>query len=200
MGRRQVAAKTIRPANRRGYLTAPRVARIAPGMRYRLLSVVALVSLSGCVHQHERGQLAAESPEFDVAQFFNGQTEGTGTFHRGLRRVKQMVVRGTGRAVDDRLVLTQRVLIEDEPPRSRTWDLHRVAPGQWRGTITDSPKPVTLVVTGNAAHIRYPSGTGMRVDQWIYLQPDGRTAVNRMSVMKFGAKFARIEETIRRLD
>jgi hypothetical protein len=39
----------------------------------------------------------------------------------------------------------------------------------------------------------------MSVDQYIYLQPGGRLALNRMSVNKIGITFATIEETIRRV-
>lgn len=155
--------------------------------------------LAGCGSQSGR-EFAARTPAFDAAAFFAGTTEGTGTLHRVLRRDKTMVVRGTGRYVDGRLLLTQRILIEGEPPSRRTWDLHRVAPGQWRGTLSDGSGPVTLVSAGNTLRIRFRTSGGLRVDQWLYLRPDGRTALNRMKITRLGARFASIDETIRHLD
>lgn len=164
-----------------------------------LLSALLALALAACGH-HPGREFAAATPEFDAAAFFAGETEGIGTLHRVLRRPKRTVVRGTGRYVDGRLLLTQRILIQDEPPMRRTWDLHRVAPGQWRGTLTDGSGPVTVVSQGNTLHIRFSTGTGFAVDQWIYLQPDGRTALNRTLITKFGTDWAKVDETIRHLD
>lgn len=164
-----------------------------------ILPALLTLTLAACGH-HPGREFAAEAPAFDAATFFAGQTEGVGTLHRVLRRPKTMVVRGTGRYVDGRLLLTQRILIQDEPPRSRTFDVHRVAPGQWRGTLSDGSGPVTMVSDGNTLHIRYPDGTGYVVNQWLYLQPDGKTAINRTQVTSFGDDWARIDETIRHLD
>ena len=38
------------------------------------------------------------------------------------------------------------------------------------------------------------------IEQWITIQPGGRTARNRMVFRKFGMKVASAEETIRRVD
>jgi hypothetical protein len=107
---------------------------------------------------------------------------------------------GSGRAVDGRLLLTQRILIQDQPPVTRTLDLHQVAPGQWRGTITDGSGPLTAVADGNMLHVRYPTGTGYSVEQWMYLRRDRRTVVNRMQIKSFGTDWGQVEETIRRVD
>jgi hypothetical protein len=37
-------------------------------------------------------------------------------------------------------------------------------------------------------------------EQWIYLQPGGRTALNRMRLTKLGITVGRLDETIRKLD
>jgi hypothetical protein len=165
----------------------------------RLLLTFPLLALAACGH-HPGREFAAQTPAFDAASFFAGETEGVGTLHRVLRRPKQMVVRGTGRYVDGRLLLTQRILIQDEPPRSRTFDLHRVAPGQWRGTLSDGSGPVTIVSQGNELHMRYPDGTGYAVNQFLYLRPDGRTAIDRTQVTSFGDDWAKIDATYRHLD
>ena len=164
-----------------------------------ILLALPLLALAACGH-HPGREFATQAPAFDAAAFFAGQTEAVGTFHRVLRRPKKMVIRGTGRYVDGRLLLTQRILIQDEAPRSRTFDLHRVAPGQWRGTLSDGSGPVTIVSDGNMLHIRYPDGTGYAVNQFLYLNADGRTAIDRTQVTSFGDDWAKIDGTYRHLD
>lgn len=156
--------------------------------------------LGGCTYEPLGIEAAAAGPEFDPGAFFSGQTEGVGKLHRVFHRPKQMVTRGSGRYVEGRLLLTQRILIQDQPPVTRTLDLHRVAPGQWRGTISDGSGPLTAVTEGNMLHVRYPTGTGYSVEQWLYLRRDRRTAVNRMQIKSLGTDWAQVEETIRRLD
>ena len=41
---------------------------------------------------------------------------------------------------------------------------------------------------------------GVQAEQWIYLQPDQRTALNRMRITKLGVTVAQIDETIRKID
>ena len=41
---------------------------------------------------------------------------------------------------------------------------------------------------------------GLKVDQKLTLQSDGRTLLNRLKVEKFGVRVATVEETIRKLD
>ena len=51
---------------------------------------------------------------------------------------------------------------------------------------------------GNRLHLAYKMKNGMGVEQWIYLQPGGQVALNRMRVTKFGVPVATLEETIRK--
>lgn len=162
--------------------------------------VVLVSSVSGCTYEPLGIEAKADGPQLDPVVFFAGQTQGEGKLHRVFHRPKRMVVLGSGRAVEGRLLLTQRILIQDMPPVSRTLDLHQVAPGQWRGTITDGSGPLTAVADGNMLHVRYPTGTGFSVDQWMYLRRDRRTVVNRMQIKSFGTDWGQVEETIRRVD
>ena len=41
---------------------------------------------------------------------------------------------------------------------------------------------------------------GMTMEQWIYLQPEGRTALNHATVRMFGVAVARLSETISRAE
>jgi hypothetical protein len=41
---------------------------------------------------------------------------------------------------------------------------------------------------------------GLRIEQRLELQPDGRTLSNHVIARKFGLKFARVDGTVRKLD
>ena len=164
-------------------------------------AALALVPLaSGCTYEPIGIEAKTTGPQLDPIVFFAGKTEGEGKLHRVFHQAKRMVVLGSGRAVDGRLLLTQRILIQDLAPVTRTLDLHQVAPGQWRGTITDGSGPLTAVADGNMLHVKYPTGTGYSVDQWLYLRRDRKTVVNRMQIKSFGTDWGQVEQTIRRVD
>ncbi|MDQ8757981.1 DUF3833 family protein [Sphingosinicella sp. LHD-64] len=137
------------------------------------------------------------SPE----QFFIGRTEGQGTAHVILSGRHAVRHRGHGRiARDGALLLEQVVEEEGKPARRRSWRLVRAGPNRFTGTISDARGPVTGVVRGNVLHIRYRSVEGPTVEQWITVQPGGRTASNRMTFRRFGIQVATMEETIRRVE
>ena len=161
--------------------------------------LLAAALLSSCTNPGKT-KLAAPTPTFDPVAFFVGRTEGVGVYRRVLRRPKQIVVQTVGRYAEDHLQLSQRVLIEDEPQRRRTWDLYRVAPNRWRGTVSTATKPVFAETVGNAFHLRYTAEEGLRFDEYYFVGEDGRTALNRTVVTDLGVDFARIEGTVRRVE
>ena len=133
-------------------------------------------------------------------QFFVGRTEGTGTVSVILSGKHKVRVQSRGRMErDGALTLDQVVEEEGKPARRRTWRLVRTG-NRISGSITDARGPVTGDVTGSVFHLRYRMADGPSVEQWIAIQPGGRTARNRMIFRKFGMKVATVEETIRRLD
>jgi hypothetical protein len=53
---------------------------------------------------------------------------------------------------------------------------------------------------GNLFHLRYPMQTpfGGWMEQWLYLQPDGRTVMNQATIHVFGLTMAHLSERISR--
>ena len=82
-------------------------------------------------------------------------------------------------------------------PETRQWRFRRLGPNRYAGTLSDAAGPVAGEVQGNMLHLRYPMKGGVSAEQWIYLQPDGRTALNRMRLTKLGITVGRLDETIR---
>jgi hypothetical protein len=59
---------------------------------------------------------------------------------------------------------------------------------------------VSVDVAGPRATIRYTMRGGMRVEQQLALQADGRTLLNHLQVRRFGLRLATVTETIRKRD
>ena len=169
-------------------------------LRFPALLLLSAVLLSSCVGTPRRAGLTTPAPDFDPARFFVGQSEGRGVLRKVFARPNPFVVHGEGRIDPDGvLVLVQRLAPSVGKAKTRTWRLHAVGDGQWRGTLSDAISPVTAEVRGNLFHPRYTIKGGYHAEQWIFLQPGGDSALNRMSVTRLGMSLGRIEETIRRV-
>ncbi len=173
-----------------GRRVRPSLARAAP---------LAALFAGGCVSAGHLGRYAAPAPVFDPIAFFAGPTEGTGSLKIVLQPRRTTLVEGHGRVTGRTIELDQTVRQGDKPPAHRTWVLRETAPGRYAGTLTDASGPVTGEVTGNRLHLAFPMKGGLRAQQWLYLEPGGQTARNRMVVSKFGIAVASLDEVIRRL-
>jgi hypothetical protein len=146
--------------------------------------------------------LLAATPVAAPEHFFVGRTEGSGTV--------QMIMSGSHKVRDvsrgrldksGALILEQMVYEEGKPARRRSWRLARSGPNRITGTISDAVGPVTGDIRGNVLHLKYQAReANAQVEQWITLNPGGRTASNRMIFRKFGFKAATLNSTIRKLD
>ena len=135
-----------------------------------------------------------------LENFFIGRTEGSGTVNVILSG--RHAVRDRGRGWRDRsgaLRLDQIVEEEGKPARRRSWRLVRAGGNRITGTISDARGPVAGELAGNTLHLRYRLTEGPSVEQWITLQPGGRSATNRMTFRRFGVRVATVESTIRKV-
>jgi hypothetical protein len=170
----------------------------SPGVKAGL---VAAVALAGCGSAAPAPELARSTPLFRAEQFFAGRTEGRGSLKIIFKDAQAVRVEGQGRAeADGTLVLDQIVRRGTEKPQRRQWRIRPAGNGRYEGTLTDATDRVRGEVRGNLFHLRYPMKGGVTAEQWIYLQPDGRTALNRMRITKLGVTVGRLEEAIRKLD
>lgn len=143
----------------------------------------------------------APPPGSALEQFFVGRTEGAGTVQVIMSGRHGVRDRAQGRM--DRsgtLVLDQVVEEEGKPARRRTWRLTRSGGNAVTGTISDARGPVAGTLTGNTLHLRYRLAEGPSVEQWITLQPGGRSASNRMVFRRFGVRVATVETVTRRVE
>lgn len=163
--------------------------------------LLAAVALAGCSASAPDEGLARAQPVFDPAVFFAGRTQGDGTLKVVFKDAQPVRVQGSGQiAPDGSLTLDQVVVRGGRPPERRQWRIRRAGSGSFAGSLSDASGPVTGDVRGNRLHLAYPMKGGVHAEQWIYLQPDGRSALNRMRITKFGMPVASLNETIRKLD
>ena len=167
-------------------------------MKPLLLPAVLLVlPLAACVSTPTHRALAEPAPVFSPQAFFAGRTIGKGTLKIDISGSKPTNVVGDGHVEPDgTLVLVQRVAEGTKPVRTRTWHIRPAGEGHFSGTLSDAKGPISADVRGNRLHIRFTAKGGLDIEQWLYLQPGGQVAVNRMVVRKFGIPVASLDETI----
>lgn len=165
-----------------------------------LFPLTLAASLAACVALPEHAGLARAEPAFSPNAFFAGRTVGEATLKVVFSGASPVHVVGEGHVEPDgTLVLVQRIERGDEPAQTRTWRIHRVGDSQrYRGTLSTAEGPVTGDVEANRLHLRFVADGGLDTEQWLYLQPGGQIAWNRMVVRKFGLPLAVLEETIRK--
>lgn len=143
-------------------------------------------------------ELPAGPAPLDPIAFFTGVTNGEGSLDTLIARPVPVSVSSLGFLEHGGLKLIQRIEEGDKPDRVRTWTMRRSAADRYTGTLTDAEGPVAITVAGPRATIRYRTPSGLRIQQQLALQPDGRTLLNRLEAYKFGIRVATLEETIRK--
>lgn len=159
--------------------------------------VVAIAIVAALVASAEPVQ---PQPQLDPLEFFTGETRGDGMIKVMMKAPTPVRVetRGTPDGKGG-MTLDQKVYETGKPVRARRWILYPTSKTTLAGTVTDGAGPITGDLSGNRLHLKYRTKDGLAFEQWMYLQPNRRTMVNRMTVRKWGMVVARIEETIRKL-
>lgn len=169
--------------------------------------VVAGVIMAGMVSCFGLGTFSshpvtAETPILRFEVFFAGHTHGTGTLELLTGRRQSLQIESHGRTdADGSFRLDQVVMYEDGAVEKRTWRLRQRDPGIYTGTLTDADGPVSAEATGNRFHLRYlVRKPAVYMEQFLYLQPDGRTILNQATITVIGQPWARLTEEIVRVD
>lgn len=142
---------------------------------------------------------ADQNTSFDPITFFKGRTHGEGELRKLFGKPVHVSVDSIGRPVADGLILDQVIRKADEPPSTRRWTISRVGQNRFSGTLTGAVGPVTAEVWGPRAEITYSMRHGLKVDQQLAEQPDGKSVLNRLTVRKLGVQVATLTETIKRV-
>lgn len=168
----------------------------------RLLSPAALLLLSGCLSASPFHTHTTETPEFRPEAFFAGITHGEGTLVQRGKAPRKLHVEGLGQPeANGTFRLDQTVTFDDGTTERRTWHLRQESAHTYTGSISDASGKVSAETKGNQFHLRYLlRKPAVYMEQYLYLQPDGRTVLNVATVTVIGIPFARLSEKITRSD
>lgn len=170
-------------------------------MKRAVAGLLLLASLSACVSTSRLPQAAAGAPMFDPILFFAGTTRGEGQLRIATRKTRVVTVDGQGVAAGDGAIrLDQVVTMAGQAPKRRQWTLRRDGQGGFSGVLSDAAGPVSGTLVDGRLRLRFAMKGGLRAEQTLALQADGRTVHNVMIVRKFGLAVARLDETIRRVE
>ena len=172
--------------------------------RRRRLWLLLVPFLSGCGGLPVEDQ-AGIGPDFDLFQFFDGETQAWGIVQdwRG-RVVRQFSASIEGHVNADELTLDERFIYGDGETDTRVWKIRRGATGQYSGSANDIVGQAQGRTHGNALRWRYSmdletGGRTVRVqfDDRLW-RVDGDTLINRAAIRKFGIKVAEVTLFMRR--
>ncbi len=144
---------------------------------------------------------ASAEPKLDMLAFFTGKTHSDSILKVVLKRPVKLIVDSVGGRGDrGDFVLIDTVHEGDKPVRQRKWIMRQSGPNHFTGSLTDATGPVDIAVSRDTATINYMMKGGLKVEQELKLQPDGKTLRNHVVAKKLGLKFAHVDGTVRKLD
>lgn len=175
--------------------TAPRAAAA-----FLLAPACLTACLTGCLTAAPRRPAVAGRPALQPEAFFAGHTHGEGMLAVRGRAPQPLRVDGHGTTeADGTFRLDQTLTVGAGPAEARTWRLRRVDAGTYTATLSDARGPVAAESDGNRFHLRYTvRRPGVIMEQWLYLQPDGRTVRNIATISVLGVPWVRLSESITR--
>lgn len=151
-------------------------------------------------------KFAGSTPRFDPVAYFTGNTRSWGVFeNRAGQPSRRFQTTCRGRPDGGVLVLDQDFAYDDGHHQQRNWRIRRVDAHRYEATANDVVGTATGVAYGNVFRWEYTVALkpgnplfNVRLKQWMYLQADGRTMLNRGTVRALGIEVAQITEQFRR--
>ena len=161
-----------------------------------------LVGLAGCATELLPSAFEGGRPEMRPETFFAGATSSSGVMEsRAGAPTRRLHVKGSGQILPDGTFrLDQTVTFDQDAPELRTWMMRRMDSHRYTATLTDAAGLVEAQAYGDVLHLTYAmkKPLGGQMEQWMYLQPDGRTVINEATVTVFGVVVAHLSERISR--
>jgi hypothetical protein len=171
--------------------------------RYAMLAKLCglgAAGLTGCSSALPPSAFAGGTPAMRPEIFFAGPTRSSGVLeNRSGVPTSRLQVEGCGKTLaDGSFRLDQIVHFSTGKPEVRIWLVHRIDAHRYEGTLTDASGPVKAEAYGNLFHVLYPmaSPIGGQLEEWMYLQPDGKTVMNETTIFVFGVVAAHLAERI----
>jgi hypothetical protein len=168
------------------------------------LAGLCLASVSGCAMKP--AEFAGTRPGFNIQKYYAGHTRSEGFIEsRSAAPLKPVTTETWGRMAGRELELTQDVTIGGGKPTRRIWKIRQVDEKRFEATTASVVGIARGEGDGRAFRFAYtlelqPGNflTRVHLRHWMYLQPDGRTMLNRVSATKAGVQVAQITEVFQR--
>ena len=136
----------------------------------------------------------------DPLRFWEGRTETVSTLKVVMKKALKTRSLGVGKIKPDgSLELVQRVEDEGKPPRERRWNIRKVGPKRYVGTMNEATGPVVIEEVDDRYRFRFKMKGNLAVEQWIIPSADGKSARNTVTIKKLGMTVAKSEGTVRKL-
>lgn len=163
------------------------------------------LSASGCSSLRPR-DFTASQPAFYPERYFEGRTESRGFFEtRNGRPSAAFFTNAEGWRDGKALVLRQRFTFADGREEERRWRVRRLDQHRYEATANDVVGPAHGEAFGSTFHWRYTVAlrpgnplSHVALEQWMTLQPDRRTVLNRAIIRKWGIRVGMVSEVFRR--
>lgn len=145
-------------------------------------------------------------PIFEPERYFSGRTQSWGVFEDGKANPrKRFKSEAIGAWRNGELALAQKFTFDDGTTQRRNWRLRRLDKHRYVATANDVVGTGTGEAHGNAFRWEYTVAlqpgnplSHVHLTQWMYLQPDGRTVMNRGTIRKLGVQVGQLSETFQR--
>ena len=168
------------------------------------LLIISTAVLAACLPVLPPNPPTASAPTFDPTVFFAGHTHGEGALNVRFGARRSLSVDGVARSrPDGTFQLDQTITFANGTIDTRRWVLRRDAndANAFTATLSDAVGEVKAETRGNEFHLRYQiRSPKVFMEQRLYLQPDGRTVLNQAEVTVLGIPWARLSETIVRVE
>ena len=161
---------------------------------------------SGCATSMKSSAFADATPRLDPADFFTGHTRSWGVFEtRDGTPTQRFSTETRGHWEGAILCMEQDLIFENGRRQHRSWRMRRIDSHHYLATANDMIGDARGQAWGNAFTWSFTLALSpgnplsrVRMTQWMYLQSDGRTLVNRDTIRKAGIVVAQVTEQFRK--
>jgi hypothetical protein len=153
--------------------------------------------LIGCGGGMKISQFKGDTPKFQPEVYFNDDMTAHGLFQDRFGNVRRQFtadIDGNWDPETKTLTLNEEFIYADGMEETRIWTIEKTGENSYIGDADNVIGKAEGTTAGNALNFNYdfdlemPDGGSIKVhfDDWMFLQPDGKTMINRATVSKFG--------------
>lgn len=187
-------------------MTRARYLKWGAGRLWILLSAVC-ISLFPARADQLKSVFENTRPIFNPLKYYTGHTRSWGVFeNRGGEATQYLTTETWGHVVNGELRMEQDLYIGNKPRQHRSWKMRRVDEHHFEATANDMIGTAHGEASGCAFVWSFTLALkpgnplfNVQMTQHMYLQPDGKTMINRDTIRKFGILLAEVTEQFQHL-